>query len=172
MEHGTAQTNPIQPGLYRHYKGGLYSVLSVALHTETQEEMVVYKTSNGTLCVRPRAMFEESVTLDSQSMPRFSFLKSEDDLAARMHAAGMRSIEEMLATPGLSRLCLNVHVTDLDSFEWWLKSRYEDYLRMQARKTLDKQEGDELYEWVLAHSSVFGSIYHAFLAATGRGPKE
>ena len=33
----------VQPGRYRHYKGKEYTVLGVALHSETQEELVVYR---------------------------------------------------------------------------------------------------------------------------------
>ncbi len=33
----------IQPGRYRHYKDKDYTVLGVALHSETQEEYVVYR---------------------------------------------------------------------------------------------------------------------------------
>ncbi len=43
---------------YRHCKGGLYTVLAVATHTETMEEMVVYKSDeNGSVWVRPKSMF-------------------------------------------------------------------------------------------------------------------
>jgi hypothetical protein len=33
----------IPPGRYRHYKGNEYTVLGVARHSETQEELVVYR---------------------------------------------------------------------------------------------------------------------------------
>lgn len=33
----------IDKGIYRHYKGKLYEVIGFALHSETLEEMVVYK---------------------------------------------------------------------------------------------------------------------------------
>ena len=38
---------PIQPGTYRHFKGGLYEVLGSARHSETEEEMVVYRPLSG-----------------------------------------------------------------------------------------------------------------------------
>jgi len=37
----------ITKGTYRHYKGSLYEVLCVAKHSETLEEMVVYKSVEG-----------------------------------------------------------------------------------------------------------------------------
>ena len=53
----------IGPGTYRHYKGNEYTVIGTARHSETDEEMVVYRQEYGnrSLWVRPRAMFQEIV---------------------------------------------------------------------------------------------------------------
>jgi hypothetical protein len=63
----------IDPGTYRHYKGGLYKVLFMALHSESLETMVVYEAlkNEGGTWVRPAAMFLESVEIDGQSVQRF-----------------------------------------------------------------------------------------------------
>jgi hypothetical protein len=63
----------IQPGRYRHYKGSEYTVLGVARHSETLEELVVYRQEYGErgLWVRPAAMFAETVEVDGKSVPRF-----------------------------------------------------------------------------------------------------
>jgi hypothetical protein len=47
------------PGLiYQHYKGGLYEVIMLAQHTETNEPMVVYKSLLfGTNYVRPLSIW-------------------------------------------------------------------------------------------------------------------
>ena len=60
-------------GQYRHYKGNLYQVMGIARHSETEEELVVYRALYGErgLWVRPRAMFFEQVTVDGRSVPRF-----------------------------------------------------------------------------------------------------
>lgn len=61
------------PGRYRHYKGGLYTVIGTARHSETGELLVVYRPEygEGALWVRPLAMFLESVVVDSRKVPRF-----------------------------------------------------------------------------------------------------
>lgn len=71
----------LQPGLYRHYKGQYYLVLGIARHSETEEEMVVYRPDYGErgLWVRPRSMFEELVEIDGRQVPRFQFLQAAED---------------------------------------------------------------------------------------------
>ena len=64
----------IKPGRYRHFKGKEYEVLYIATHSETREEMVVYRAlyGEGGLWVRPAAMWNESVEHDGQRVPRFT----------------------------------------------------------------------------------------------------
>ena len=64
----------ITPGTYRHYKGNLYEVVDVARHSETEEQLVVYRALYGErgLWVRPLAMFEETVVVDGVEHPRFA----------------------------------------------------------------------------------------------------
>ncbi|MFM9059084.1 MAG: DUF1653 domain-containing protein [Planctomycetaceae bacterium] len=64
----------ITPGRYRHYKGNEYTVLGVARHSETLEELVVYRQEYGDhgLWVRPAAMFAEIVIVAGQTVPRFT----------------------------------------------------------------------------------------------------
>jgi hypothetical protein len=66
----------IAPGRYRHYKGNEYTVLGIARHSETLEELVVYRQEYGDrgLWVRPATMFAETVEIDGQTVPRFAFL--------------------------------------------------------------------------------------------------
>ena len=63
----------IKPGLWRHFKGNLYRVHGIALHSETGEEMVVYQALYGQrgMWVRPAKMFFENVTRDGVTQPRF-----------------------------------------------------------------------------------------------------
>jgi hypothetical protein len=63
----------IATGTYRHYKGNNYQVVGVARHSETEEELVVYRCLYGdhSLWVRPLAMFIEQVVVDGCAVPRF-----------------------------------------------------------------------------------------------------
>ena len=67
---------PVRPGRYRHFKGNEYQVLGVARHSETEEEMVVYRAlyGEGGLWVRPAAMWLETVTQDGITQPRFTYI--------------------------------------------------------------------------------------------------
>ncbi len=69
----------IRPGRYRHYKGNEYTVLGVARHSETLEELVVYRQEYGDcgLWVRPVAMFVETVIVEGKVEPRFVLIRSE-----------------------------------------------------------------------------------------------
>jgi hypothetical protein len=68
----------LKPGTYKHYKGKLYEVIGTARHSETLEELVVYKAlyqpAGENLWVRPLEMFMEEVEVDGKKMPRFEFL--------------------------------------------------------------------------------------------------
>jgi hypothetical protein len=63
----------IELGKYRHYKGNYYEVIGVVRHSETLEEMVLYKQlyGEGALWVRPLIMFTETVIIEGQTKPRF-----------------------------------------------------------------------------------------------------
>jgi hypothetical protein len=65
-----------RPGLYRHYKNNPYRVIGLALHSETQEWLVVYEAlyGGGGLFVRPAAMFVETVKIDGKRVPRFAWV--------------------------------------------------------------------------------------------------
>lgn len=71
------------PGIYYHFKDPdkHYEVLGIAFHTETEEDMVVYKPlydCDKDLFVRPKSMFLEEVDRPEVGYkgPRFIFMKS------------------------------------------------------------------------------------------------
>ena len=66
----------LKPGRYRHFKGNEYELLGIARHSETMEEMVVYRALYGAqgLWVRPAAMWTEQVDRDGYHGPRFIYI--------------------------------------------------------------------------------------------------
>lgn len=69
---------PIKLGKYKHYKGKDYEVIGVAKHSETLEELVVYKAlyqkEGENLWVRPLKMFTEMVVVERKEVKRFEFV--------------------------------------------------------------------------------------------------
>lgn len=66
----------IKPGKYRHFKGNEYEVIGLARHSETQEELVVYRALYGErgLWVRPASMWNETVERDGKAFTRFTYI--------------------------------------------------------------------------------------------------
>lgn len=66
----------LNPGRYRHYKGGEYEVLGVVRHSETLDAMVLYRPlyKDSGLWVRPYPMFVETIEVEGRLQPRFALL--------------------------------------------------------------------------------------------------
>ena len=66
----------VKLGKYRHFKGKDYEVIGIAKHSETLEELVVYKKlyDDHSLWVRPLEMFLENVEKDGYKGPRFKYI--------------------------------------------------------------------------------------------------
>ena len=77
----------IKPGRYRHFKGKEYEVLYIATHSETREEMVVYRALYGErgVWVRPASMWNEVIERDGKTYRRFTYLGEGD--ACRLTSA-------------------------------------------------------------------------------------
>ena len=74
----------VLPGIYRHYKGDLYEVIGIGKHSETLENLVLYKAlynseefGDSMLWVRPLDMFVQEVVVEGKSVPRFLRLLPE-----------------------------------------------------------------------------------------------
>ncbi len=73
----------VKPGKYQHFRNKkIYEVVGTAVHTETREEVVVYKSlydapdfPYGSMWVRPKTMFTEMVDAEGEKVPRFAFIK-------------------------------------------------------------------------------------------------
>jgi hypothetical protein len=70
-------------GVYKHYKGGLYMVLGVARHSETEERLVAYMPlgviAKPRIIVRPYEMFFEEIVVNGQKKPRFLYIGEQPD---------------------------------------------------------------------------------------------
>lgn len=66
----------IKTGRYRHFKGNEYEVIGVAKHSETLEPMVVYRAlyGDGDIWARPASMWNDTVTRDGVTGPRFEYI--------------------------------------------------------------------------------------------------
>jgi hypothetical protein len=73
----------IKPGKYQHYKGKHYEVIGIAKHSETLEEMVIYKAlyqnEMGNVWIRPLKMFLENVVVEGKEIPRFKYIDTSID---------------------------------------------------------------------------------------------
>ena len=66
----------MKKGIYRHFKGNLYELLYVAKHSETLEDMVVYRALYGekSIWTRPLSMWDEEVKTDKGKVRRFTYI--------------------------------------------------------------------------------------------------
>lgn len=71
-------------GRYEHYKGKQYEVIGIARHSETLEELVIYRAlydsaefGKNALWARLKSMFFENVTIDGKEIPRFRYLAEQ-----------------------------------------------------------------------------------------------
>lgn len=73
----------MQTGLYQHYNGNYYHVMGICRHSETLEEMVMYRGLYGDygVWVRPKTMFQEQITHEGKNRPRFEFIRVLDTAA-------------------------------------------------------------------------------------------
>lgn len=71
----------IKKGRYRHYRGNEYEVIDVARHSETEEELVVYRALYGEkgLWVRPLEMFRSQIEREGKKVFRFEYIGPDSD---------------------------------------------------------------------------------------------
>lgn len=67
----------IKLGKYKHFKGTVYEVIAIAKHSETLEEMVIYRSvkNKNDVWARPASMWFETVERDGKIAPRFEFIE-------------------------------------------------------------------------------------------------
>ena len=67
----------IKKGKYKHFKGNVYELLYIAKHSETLQDMVVYRSVKEPekLWVRPASMWNESVEFEGKIVTRFTYIE-------------------------------------------------------------------------------------------------
>ena len=70
----------VKLGKYRHFKGNEYEVIHIAKHSETLENMVVYRALYGEkdIWVRPESMWDETIERNGQTFKRFTYIEEAD----------------------------------------------------------------------------------------------
>lgn len=68
-------------GTYQHYKGNIYRVVCLAKHSESLEDMVIYKdaSDDSKIWARPASMWNEIVNVNGQDVPRFKRIEYAED---------------------------------------------------------------------------------------------
>ena len=77
MRKGIKKMEKIKLGKYKHFKGNVYEVIAIAKHSETLEEMVVYRSlaDANSVWVRPLKMWNEKVEREGCIYERFVYIE-------------------------------------------------------------------------------------------------
>ncbi len=154
----------VPTGRYRHYKGKDYQVLGVARHSETLEEVVVYRQEYGDrgLWVRPMAMFQETVNFAGRAVPRFQRLEAPSagghEVTANLLHDVPRSLPEervqtLLETTEvrIERIVSHGHASPEDFWydqpqaEWVTLLRGAARLRFEGKAPIEMRPGDSVH---------------------------
>lgn len=67
-------------GLYKHYKGSVYEVVGVAKHSETLNDLIIYRlVGSEVLWARPINMWNEGIMSNGILVPRFQKLEEQNE---------------------------------------------------------------------------------------------
>jgi hypothetical protein len=67
---------PMPGERWKHYKGGVYEIVTLANHSETKEPLVIYKSIPfGSVYARPLSMWHEPCRLNDQETNRFTLIQ-------------------------------------------------------------------------------------------------
>jgi cupin 2 domain-containing protein len=146
------ERSEIKPGRYRHYKGKEYMVLGTARHSETQDELVVYRPEYGErdLWVRPKQMFLDSVVVDGEQLPRFKRLASSsadvgnnlnnifDDLPHQLPKEVVQTLIRA-ADVRIERILSHGHASASDF--WYDQPQHEWVIVLQGAARLQFEDG-------------------------------
>ena len=114
----TDQAERIPFGIYRHYKGNQYEVIGFAKHSETLEDMVIYKALYGEcgVWVRPLSMWDNSIEVDGKIVKRFEYING-DGKELLNHLDKIHTTES-----GIGRVRKNLAI-DVDDVVGWCRQK-------------------------------------------------
>ena len=114
--------NPIPLGVYRHYKGNYYEVIGFAKHSETLEDIVIYKALYGERkgWVRPLFMWENPIEVDGKTVNRFEYIGNNVDAGKR------HDLCEALNT-------INKTISECEKAQWELAQGTPQHTLMKQR---------------------------------------
>ncbi|MBP1586561.1 MAG: DUF1653 domain-containing protein [Lachnospiraceae bacterium] len=99
---------PAEGELYRHFKGGLYRIVTIAQHTEDLEGLVIYRSEDDPSKVWARPVVNFMSPVDKVKYPdavqEMRFEKVEEGTAKAASAAGYRSSKPKPAESSINGL--------------------------------------------------------------------
>jgi len=120
----------LKKGIYRHYKGAEYKIISEAVDSENKDKLVVYQDikDEAKVWVRPKKMFLELVETSTGKQERFAFV-------------GPEATEENEATKENETATVNeVKTEEADSWEQKYLRALADYQNLLKQTARDKQD--------------------------------
>ena len=142
----------VKTGRYRHYKGNEYTVIGTVRHSETLEELVLYRQeySDRGLWVRPLEMFLETVTVDGRDLPRFQSLAIErtianekGDLLSKIpQNLPQELFETILTKPNLHIERIVSHGHSSPAGFWYDQNQHEFVVLLQGAARLRFEDGE------------------------------
>jgi hypothetical protein len=63
---------------FQHYKGGIYELVCEAIQEADLVPVIVYRAENGTVWVRPRSVFFESIEIEGRTVQRFTRIENKN----------------------------------------------------------------------------------------------